>query len=162
LFPAEALLPYLCVRVELPDKSFVWLDTVFRFGPFGELPDVAAGREAYLLPEPGLSLEKVRTPVSTDSNGKQVTLALSLKEDGPLEGEGQETYLGFGAAQLSEALDSIPPDQREQALQSALSRYFGGAQLSKLTLDLKRQVGASVTVRYAFKAPRFARAEGKT
>jgi hypothetical protein len=140
----------------------VWLDPVFRFGPFGELPDVASDREALLLPEPGRHLQKTRTPVTHAPTGKTIVLKMSLGADGALTGEGAETYLGFGAAQLAEALDSIPPDQREQALQSALSRYFGGAQLSKLELDMKREVGAPVVVRYAFTAPRFARAEGKS
>jgi hypothetical protein len=162
LFPQEALLPYVCLRTQLSDGTFVWLDPVFRFSPFGALPDVAADREAYLLPEPGRGLEKVRTPASHAPSGKTVTLSLKLNPEGELTGEGAETYLGFGAAQLAEALDAISPDQREQALQSALSRYFGGAQLSKLELDMQRSVGAPVVVRYAFKAPRFARAEGKT
>jgi len=162
VFPAEALLPYLCLRVQLPDQSFIWLDPVFRFGPFGELPEMAGGREAFLLPEPGARLEKVTTPASKISNGKQVTLKLALTDDGSLSGEGTETYLGFGAAQLAEALESVPPDQREQALQSALSRYFGGAELSKLELNAPREVGATVSVKYAFSAPRFARAEGKS
>jgi hypothetical protein len=162
LFPQEGLLPYLCIRVQLPDKGFVWLDPVFRFGPFGELPDVASDRDGFMLPEPGRPLEKVHTPASRVPSGKTVALKLALSSDGELTGEGSETYLGFGAAQLAEALDSISPDQREQALQSALSRYFGGAQLSKLELDMKREVGSPVVVRYAFKAPRFARVEGKT
>ncbi|MBK7857483.1 MAG: hypothetical protein IPJ65_02435 [Archangiaceae bacterium] len=160
-FPAEALLPYLCLRVEVPEQGFIWLDPVYRFGPFGELPEAAAEREAFLLPEPGHPLERVKTPKSNVSSGKQVTLKLTLTEDGALKGEGSETYVGFGAAQLAEALEAVPPDQREQALQQALSRYFGGAELAKLELDTKRAVGASVTVRYAFSAPRFARAEGK-
>ncbi len=161
LFPQEALLPYLCIRTQLPDGSFIWLDPIFRFGPFGDLPDVASNREAYLLPEPGLPIEKVKTPASHAAGGKTVELKLALTAEGELVGDGVETYRGFGAAQLAEALDAISPDQREQALQSALSRYFGGAQLSKLELELKREVGAPVTVRYAFKAPRFARVENK-
>lgn len=176
VFPSEALLPYLCLRVEVPDeaaekdvvrtkgdgKSYLWLDPVFRFAPFGELPEAAVGRDAYVLPEPGKKLEKTTTPRSKVSNGKQVRLKLELTEDGALKGEGIETYLGFGAAQLAEALESVPPDQREQALQSALSRYFGGAELSGLEMDAKREVGATVTVKYSFTASRFARAEGKS
>jgi len=180
LFPSEALLPYVCLRVELPDEPepagkdgarakgdggagrYLWLDPIFRFAPFGELPEMAVGREAYVLPEPGKKLEKTTTPKTKATNGKLVKLKLELTEDGALKGEGTETYLGFGAAQLAEALESVPPDQREQALQSALSRYFGGAELSGLDMDAKREVGATVTVRYSFTAPRFARPEGKS
>ena len=146
--------------MQLADGSFVWLDPVFRFGPFGELPELAAERQALLLPEPGKSLEKVKTPKATGSSAKQVVLNLTLTEDGQLTGTGVETYRGFGAAQLSDALESLSPDQRTQALQSALSRYFGGAELSKLDLETKREVGAPVVVRYTFSAPRFARPEG--
>ncbi|MBL8951890.1 MAG: hypothetical protein JNK82_13995 [Myxococcaceae bacterium] len=168
VFPSETLLPYLCLRVELTPAegekgpTFVWLDPVFRFAPFGELPELAVGREAYLLPEPGKQLEKTTTPKMKTSNGKVVKLKLELTEDGVLKGEGTETYVGFGASQLAEALDSVPPDQREQALQGALARYFGGAELSSVDMDAKREVGATVTVRYSFTAERFARAEGKS
>lgn len=161
LYPNEALLPYLCVRVQLKGGDSVWLDPVFRFGPFGELPDVAADREAYLLPEPGKPLEAVRTPKQLGAQGKQVTLTLTLDERGQLSGTGVETYRGFGAAQLAEALEALSPEQREQALQSALSRYFGGAELSGLTLSLERKVGAPVEVKYSFVASRFARVEGE-
>lgn len=163
LFPSEQLLPYLCLRVNVKDgeqSRTVWMDPLVRYAPFGELPEVAAGREAYLLPEPGKPLEKTQTPPRVKRPGKDVVLQLELSADGKLSGSGVESYQGFEAAQLAEALDSIAPDQREQALQSALSRYFGGADLSKLELDFKRAVGAPVIVRYQFTAPRFARVEG--
>ncbi len=35
-------------------------------------------------------------------------------------------------------MEAISPDQRNQALQGALSRYFGGAELSSLKLDFKQ------------------------
>jgi tetratricopeptide (TPR) repeat protein len=161
LFPNETLLPYLCLRAEVPDYGEVWLDPVVRFAPFGELPEQAAGgRDAYLFPEPGRPLVKVKTPPFADRVGKVVTLDLKLEADGRLTGTGQEVYAGFEAAQLAEALEALSPDQRNQALQSALSRYFGGADLSKLELEMKREVGAPLTVRYQFSAPQFARVEG--
>lgn len=159
LFPSEQLLPYLCLRAMVNGQP-VWLDPLVRYAPFGELPEVAAGRAAYLMPEPGKKLEKAQTPPRVKRPGKEVKLTLELSADGKLSGSGVEAYQGFEAAQLAEALDSIAPDQREQALQSALSRYFGGADLSKLELDFKRAVGAPVVVRYTFTAPRFARVEG--
>jgi hypothetical protein len=161
VFPLEGLLPYLCVRVTLPDGQEVWLDPLMRFAPFGELPEFAlGGLAAFVLPEPGRPLETVKTPGRSARPGKTVTLELELATDGTLSGKGEERYEGFEAAQLAEALESLSADQRDQALQSALSRYFGGADLSKLSLDAPREVGAAVTVRYEFVARRFARPEG--
>jgi hypothetical protein len=85
---------------------------------------------------------------------------MALGEDGVLSGDGRETYSGFEAATLTEALESMSVEQRDQALQSALSRYFGGADLSGLVVDAQRQVGGTVTVSYHFVAPRYARSEG--
>jgi cellulose synthase operon protein C len=160
-FPNEALLPYLCLRVELPGGGEVWLDPLVRFAPYGELPELAAGgKDAYLLPEPGRPSEKVKTPARVDRPGKDVRLELKLDTEGKLTGSGTETYAGFEAAQLAEALEALSPDQRDQALESALSRYFGGAELSGLKLDIQREVGAPLVVRYQFTAARFGRPEG--
>ncbi len=163
LFPNEGLLPYLCLRAEVPEGETthtVWLDPMVRYAPFGELPEGASDSDGYVMPEPGKKQQKVRTPKRVQRANKEISLALELSPDGKLSGSGVESYQGFEAAQLAEALDAIAPDQREQALQSALSRYFGGADLSKLELDFKRTVGAPVVVRYAFTASRFARPEG--
>ncbi len=162
VFPSEGLLPYVCLRVRLPGGGEAWLDPLVRYAPFGELPEFAlGGLEAWLLPEPGRPLEKVTTPGRSGRPGKTVTLDLKLSADGVLTGRGVERYEGFEAAQLAEALESISLDQRDQALQSALSRYFGGADLSKLSVEAPREVGATVTVTYEFIARRFGRAEGE-
>jgi hypothetical protein len=71
-----------------------------------------------------------------------------------------ERYQGAEAARLAEALDQLGPEQRNQALQSALARYYGGAELSGLKLEITKEVGAPLLVRYSFVAPTFARREG--
>jgi cellulose synthase operon protein C len=155
LFPEESLLPYVALRAEVPEVGPVWLDTTTRYAPFGELPESALGeREAYLLPEPGRPLEKVKTPPLRQQSDKLSKLALELDASGQLLGKGEEVYTGFQAAQLAEAFEAISGDRRRQALQSAVGRYFVGAELTDL------EVGAPFTVRYEFKAPRFARVEG--
>ncbi len=160
-FPNEGLLPYLCLRVTVPGEGDVWLDTTTRFAPFGELPEYAlGGLEAWLLPEPQRAVERLITPPSSGKPGKVVTLKLALSEDGALTGSGEETYSGYEAAQLAEALESLSAENRQQALQSSLSRYFGGADLSGLEVVAPREVGAQVVVRYELSAPRFARVEG--
>jgi hypothetical protein len=161
LFPEESLLPYVALRAEVPGAGPVWLDTTTRFAPFGELPEGAMGeRDAYLLPEPGRAMEKVKTPALARTQGKQVKLALEVDEKGQLIGKGEEVYSGFQAAQLGEAFESISGDRRRQAMQSAVGRYFGGAVLTDLKVEYVEQVGAPFTVRYEFKAPNFARADG--
>jgi len=161
LFPEESLLPYLAVRAEVPGAGPVWLDTTTRYAPFGELPESALGeRDAYLLPEPGRPLEKVKTPPLSQQPGKQVKLALEVDGKGLLTGKGEETYTGFQAAQLAEAFESLSGERRRQALQSAVGRYFGGAELTDLKLEHAEEVGAPFIVRYGFKAPGFARVDG--
>ena len=159
-FPNDALFPYVCLRVEVPGHGAVWLDTVIRYGPFGVLPEQAAnGRDAYLLPEPGRPLVALKTPAQGPAGGREVRLDLALAEDGTLSGDVLEVYSGFEAAQLAETLEGVSTEQRDQALQQALSRYFGGAELSGLRLEVKRTVGAPVSLRYHFVAPRFARVD---
>jgi cellulose synthase operon protein C len=161
-FPNEGLFPYLCLRVEAPGAEPVWLDTLVRYAPFGELPEQAAGgREAYLLPEPGQPLQALRTPKEASHRGKEVVLEMALDSDGTLTGKATDVYRGFDAAQLADALEALSNEEKQQALQSALSAYFGGAELSGIQVDAPRTVGASVTVRYNFRAAHFARLEGQ-
>jgi tetratricopeptide (TPR) repeat protein len=160
-FPNDNLLPFVGLYVELEKSPPLWLDTQLRFGPFGQLPEQAADdKVSWLLAEAGRPSKVLRSPAQPKQEEKQVQLKLQLSADGVLSGTGDERYFGRESAQLQDALEQMSPDQRDQALQSALSRYFGGAELSTLRLDLAREVGASMTVHYEFKAPRFGRVEG--
>jgi tetratricopeptide (TPR) repeat protein len=161
LFPQDSLLPFAALRVEVPGSEPVWVDTSVRFGPFGELPESAmGGMEAYLLPESGRPLAKVQTPALKEAPGKQVRLSLKLTADGQLTGQGEETYLGFEAAQIAEAFSQLSAESRNQALQGAVARYFGGASLSSVKLEHQELVGAPFVLRYEFTVPRFGRMEG--
>ncbi|MBJ6761206.1 tetratricopeptide repeat protein [Myxococcaceae bacterium JPH2] len=161
LFPNEQLLPYAALHVEVPGEAPVWVDTSVRFGPFGELPETAMGeREAYLMPEPGKAQQKVTTPALKERPGKQVKLDLELSTDGKLTGKGDEVYTGFEAAQIAEAFEQLSAESRNQALQGAVSRYFGGAELSSVKLDRATEVGAPFVLHYEFTVPRFGRVEG--
>lgn len=160
LFPADAQLPYAALRVEVPGEAPVWVDTSVRFGPFGELPEAAMGeREAYLLPEPGKPLEKVKTPPLKPRAGKAVKLTLEIGTDGRLTGKGEEIYTGFDAAQIAEAFEQLSAESRNQALQGAVGRYFGGAELSSAKQERIEEVGAPFVLRYEFTVPRFGRME---
>jgi tetratricopeptide (TPR) repeat protein len=161
LFPNESLLTYSCLRVEVPGEEPVWLDTSVRFGPFGELPEAARGeRDAYLLPEPGRPLMMVKTPPLVEKSEKQVQLWLEVTPDGKLQGRGEEVYSGFKGAQLAESFEVLSAESRKQALQGAVTRYFGGAELTSVKLEHAEEVGAPFILRYEFNVPRFARVEG--
>ncbi|ATB31182.1 DUF3857 domain-containing protein [Melittangium boletus] len=161
LFPEESLMSFVALRADIPGTGPVWMDTSTRFAPFGELPETALGElEAYLMPEPGRALEKVKTPPLQAQPGKQVKLGLEVDATGQLTGKGEEVYSGYEAAQLAEAFEAISGDRRRQAMQGAVGRYFNGAELTELVFDRKEEVGAPFTVRYAFKTANFARVEG--
>jgi hypothetical protein len=160
VFPNESLLPYLALRTTLPNGRNVWIDTSVRFSPFGELPETAVGRPAWLLPEPGRTLEATTTPAAPPRGGKVIALELELSSAGDLAGSAAERYVGFEAAGLGEGFEQLPPDQRNQALQGALARYFGGAEMERVDLTLPTEPGAELVLRYHFRVPRFARAEG--
>jgi cellulose synthase operon protein C len=161
LFPTESLLPFSCLRVLVPGGEPLWVDTTVRFGPFGQLPEHALGeREAYLMPEPGRPMEKLKTPPLAEKPSKQVRLWLELKPDGQLLGRGAEVYEGFDGAQLADAFDALSAENRKQALQNAVARYFGGADLTNVKLEHAQEVGAPLTLTYEFTVPRFARLEG--
>jgi tetratricopeptide (TPR) repeat protein len=161
LFPTEAIMPFSCLRVELPGGEPLWVDTSVRFGPFGQLPENAQGdRDAFLLPEPGRPLEKVKTPPLAEKPSKKVELILELKADGRLQGQGSEVYEGFEGAALAEAFDALSAENRKQSLQNAVARYYGGADLTSVKLTHGEQVGAPLKLTYEFTVPRFARLDG--
>lgn len=163
-FPNPALYTYVCLRVSVGERM-VWLDPLIRYAPFGELPETARGREAFLLPEPARAgqparpLERTKTPEGHPVPPKQISLQLALSETGALSGSADEIYSGFEAAQLGEALESISPEQRSQALQGALAQYFNGANLSGLEVAWERKPGSPLRVHYRFSVDRFARQE---
>ena len=160
LFPNDNLAPFAALYVEVPDSEPVWVDTSVRFAPFGELPESAVGNlEAYLLPEPGQPLRKVQTPPLKEAFNKHVKLTLKLDAEGKLTGKGEEVYSGFEGANLVAAFNNLSAESRNQALQNAVARYFGGATLNTVKLEHEEKVGAPFILRYEFTVPRFGRPE---
>jgi hypothetical protein len=161
LFAADGLLAYPALRVQVSKSETIWVDTSIRFGPFGQLPENPLGEhKAYLLPEPGKPMEELKTPPWVEPPGKKVRLELEVKADGTLTGRGEETYLGFEGANLADAFEALSAETRQQSLQNAVARYFGGADLTMVKLEHAEEVGAPFILRYEFKVPRFARMEG--
>jgi predicted Zn-dependent protease len=163
LFPNDQLLlSYSGLRVELPGEEPIWVDTSVRFGPFGSLPENPSGeRDTYLLPEPGRPMVKLKTPPWEEKANKQVDLKMELKPDGSLVVRGEEIYSGFVGANLADAFEALSAESRKQSLQGAVTRYFGGADLTMVKLEHAKEVGAPFILRYEFIVPRFARLDEK-
>ena len=163
VFPNDQLLlSYTGLRVFVPGEEPLWVDTTVRFGPFGGLPENALGeRDCYLLPEPGRPMEKLKTPPLVEKVNKQVTLQMELKPDGHLVVQGEEIYSDFVGANLAESFNALSAESRRQSLQGAVTRYFGGADLTSVKIDHPEEVGAPFILRYEFNVPRFARIEDK-
>jgi predicted Zn-dependent protease len=163
LFPNDQLLlSYSGLRVELPGEEPLWVDTSVRFGPFGMLPENPLGeRDVYLLPEPGRPMVKLKTPPWEERVHKKTQLKLELKPDGSLEAVGEETYEGFVGANLADNFDALGAERTKEALQTAVTRYFGLAELTWYQLDHPEEVGTPFVLRYKFQVPNFARIEQK-
>jgi hypothetical protein len=158
-FAATDLYTYAALYVELPQQAPLWLDPSMRWSPFNRLPEgVTGGRDALVLPQPGEAMRQVKTPTDDVTDTHQVRYALTLDAAGDVVGQGEETYSGFEAASIWGALDRLNEQQRRQAVEVGLARSVRGAQLDTLEVVGAPAVGAPVTLRYAFKAKKFARA----
>jgi tetratricopeptide (TPR) repeat protein len=160
LFAAEVLLAYPALRVQLSETETIWVDTSVRFGPFGQLPENVLGEHtAYLLAEPGRPMGQLKTPPWVEPPAKKVQLDLEVLPDGRLIGRGVEVYSGFEGANLADAFEALSAETRQQSLQNAVARYFGGADLTMVKLERTEEVGAPFILRYEFNVPRFTRME---
>ena len=155
-FPRGDLWSAAVLRVDLPEGP-VWLDTSLRLGPVGALPAWLSAAEATVLPEPGESVTTTRTPPLSSGDGRTVAYDLALSKDGALSGSAMETYRGFDSAGAAEALESMDPDRRRQAIESSLARTFRGAVLDELSADEANTPGMDTVLRYRFHASGFAR-----
>jgi cellulose synthase operon protein C len=160
VFPQANDFTYVCLRVDTKQGP-LWLDTQNRFGPFNTLPDFAlGGREAWLLPDGKLPLERVVTPPRSERLNLLVTITGTLSADGTLAGHVEEQRYGYSAVRFAEQVESLLDTQRMQNFQETRSQYFGGASLSNVNLQVPREVGADATVAFDFIAPKFATLAG--
>ncbi len=161
-FPPDSLYNFLCVYVPLEGGPPLWLNPAVRYAPFNVLPDIAlGGRSAWLLAQPGDPLRQLLTPANDSSPDKQVVLALSVDTKGAMTGTGAETYSGYAASGLIEWLQSVSTEKQRQQFEASLSRYFGGATLSDLTVTPHPENTPSVVLNYRITAGRFAQAVGQ-
>ena len=160
-FPRGDLYGYAVLRVDLPEGP-AWVDPAYRLSPFGQLPVFVRGQDAWVVPEPGESPERVRLPASLpgEQDGRSIAVEATLTADGSAQGTGRDEHRGFEAAVLKDALERMDSDQRKQAVESMLGRGLHGVALDRLSAEHESDVGGPATLVYSLHA-QLARKDGE-
>lgn len=158
-FPRLELYPVAAVRAEAGGKVF-WLDPSVRWAPFGELPPGARDAEALVLPRPGESLRRERTPAASGIDNNEVLLRIQVEPGGDATIEGTETYAGFDGAGAKVALEQLDETGRRRALEQALSRSFRSLEVKEVRFEGERKVGEPLVIRYRARVSGLARPSG--
>jgi len=161
LFPVPGNLGYWCLRVKLKGHPVLWLDTSTRFLPFATLPEYADGHMAYVMPEPGKPFEQVRLPTPAAPSLRSFTFHLQLDAQGNLSGKGEESYVGFMAAKLTENFGKLSEEEQQFRVQDSVSEQFAGASVDNIEIVPVKAPGEAFVVRYQLEAKGFASALGE-
>lgn len=164
-FPRADLYSYAILRADLPDGP-VWMDPAYRLAPVGLLSPFLRGQDAWVVPEPGEEPTQLQTPRDAPaslsgadaavagpvaarwSDGRAVTLDLTLQPDGAARGTGRDVYLGSEAAGLKDGLERMDQDQRKQAVEGMLGRGLRGLALDALSSEGDGTVGPATALLY--------------
>jgi len=158
-FPRLDLYAVPLVRAELDGKVY-WIDPSARWAPFAALPPGARDAEALVLPRPGESLRRERTPSGPVTDKSDVVLRIQVEPNGDAVVEGVETYGGFEGAGAKVAFEQLDDTGRRRAFEHALSRSFRSLELQELKVEGERQVGTPLVIRYRARVAELARPSG--
>ncbi len=148
---------YRALRVDLSGRSY-WLDPEDDDAVFNLLPRSVQGSVAIDQRSPDNLLQVPVAPRATWQNRIQATLTLGA--DGSVQGALTESVPLSDAAAFRRFVHAVPDAQeRLQRSERRLSRTFPSIALSELTVDGLDALDAPLSVRYAFTAQGFARAE---
>lgn len=148
---------YRALRVDLSGRSF-WLDPEDDDAVFNLLPRSVQGTVAIDQRSPDAILQVPVAPRTSWQN--RIQAVLTLGADGSVQGALTESVPLSDAAAFRRFVHAVPDDQeRLQRSERRLSRTFPSIALSELKVDGLEALDAPLSVRYAFAAQGFARAE---
>ena len=159
LFPRLDLYAAPAVRAEV-GGTVHWLDPSTRWAPFGTLPPGARDAEALVLPRPGETLRRERTPALPAPDRSEVLLRIQVDPGGGATIEGVESYFGFEGAGAKLAIEKLDQIGRRRAIEQSLSRSFRSLQLDEVRFVGEREVGSPLVIRYRARVGALARASG--
>ncbi len=160
-FPTPQMYGHAVLKILLPNHSPIFVDPAIRFAPFGEVSAQAQGQQAVVLPELGEKSQIIHLPRYPQKEDKKVAFRLSLSNNGTLSGKGEEYFQGFAKANLRTTLERMNQEQRRQSMEAAIASTFDNASLLSFSIDESSDYHAPWVIRYSFKAPGFARQQGK-
>jgi cellulose synthase operon protein C len=158
-FPRLDLYSVPVVRAEVGGSVF-WLDPSVRWAPFGALPPGARDAEVLVLPRPGESLRRERTPAVPAPDRSDVRVRIEVDAAGDAIVEGTETYRGFEGAGAKGAIDQMDAMGRRRAVEQSLSRSFRSLRLEDVRFEGERQVGTPLVIHYRARVAGLARPSG--
>jgi hypothetical protein len=129
------------------------------FVPFGQIPPYEQDNYGLLVGEQGGEL--IHMPLSPpESNGINRTAKLKLLPDGTLEGDVEETYVGFNAMLGRMFLQNESETERKKTIERIIGSSLGNFQLDKYELVNASDIDQDLIIRFKFSAAHYAKNAG--
>ncbi len=149
----------LAVAVRSQDGTWSFADPANEHSPGGHLAWAQEGQYALVLDDK--TPEFVPVPVSGyDYSTRTRTVALTLREDGTVEGDVTLQYAGHAAAQLKERDDDDTPETRQETFTADFARRMPGAVFSAFSAAGLDEAEMPYVVKFHVVVPGYAQRTG--
>ncbi len=149
--------PVLMVKIPKGDGGGVlYLQPEQRYAPFGRLRPQQEGQLAWVIPNPGEEPRQVMLKSGAPDETFDTTLTGKLSEEGTLTGTVIQRVVGFTAANLRVALESMSDEQKNRLAQSLVAELIPGATATSFDIKVGEASGSPVEFILALEAERFA------
>jgi hypothetical protein len=129
------------------------------FVPFGQIPPYEQDNYGLLVGEQGGEL--IHMPLSSpESNGINRTAKMKLLPDGTLQGEMEETYVGFSAMLGRMFLQNESEADRKKMIERLMGSSLGNFQLDHYELVNASDIDQDLIIRFKFSAAHYAKNAG--
>jgi hypothetical protein len=166
---------HMILAIALPDASYakplpamfehpklghlLIFDPTNDFVPFGQIPPYEQDNYGLLVGEQGGEL--IHMPLSPpESNGVNRTAKLKLLPDGTLQGDVEETYVGFNAMLGRMYLQNESENERKKTIERIIGSSLGNFQLDHYELVNASDIDQDLIIRFKFSAAHYAKNAG--
>jgi hypothetical protein len=174
-FPPSLRFNHMILAVALPEASYakplpamfehsklghlLIFDPTNEFVPFGQIPHYEQDNYGLLVGEQGGEL--IHMPLSPpESNGISRTAKLKLLPDGTLQGDIEETYVGFNAMLGRQFFQNESESERKKIIERLIGSSLGNFQLDHYELVNANDIDQDLIIRFKFSAAHYAKNAG--